>query len=226
MVIASLNRRMHALPRGTRFLVSLGSLGMALLFAESGCSSDSQQKTEKLDPPVLEIRGAQNADGKEFDRDDEVVEVACDPRVTIRLGPSTFGAGLLDNWEFRGPRNCKKEERCGFVRVELLDKSEKVLATLEQASLNPLIDGAKYELDEVTQVVVTLYSGYDGEKFLVDGEPVIDSWNIRFESATMCGMGGAGGGESTGGSDGLGGETSTGGSNTGGSAMGGEGGAP
>ncbi len=226
MVIASLNRRVRALPRRTRFLVSLGSLGAASLFAESGCSSDSDQTTEELDPPLLEIRGAQNADGKEFDRDDEFVEVACDPRLTIRLGPSTDGAGLLDNWDLRGPRNCSEGDQCGFVRVELLDEDEKVLATVEQASLNPLIDGAKYELEEVRQLVVSLYSGYDGALFLVDGEPVMDSWKIRFESATMCGMGGAGGGSGTGGMDGLGGETSTGGSNTGGGAMGGEGGAP
>lgn len=222
MVLASLNRRINTLQRRTRFFYTLSGFGIALVLAESGCSSDSGDDTEALDPPLLEIKGAQNAAGNTFDRDDDVIEVACDPRVTIRLGPSSLGAGLLDNWKFRGPANCKEADQCGYVRVELRGDDEKVLSTLEQAVLNPVIDGSIYPLDEVRQIVVTLRSGYDGTPFLVDGKPVTDNWQIRFENEEMCGMGGAGGGSNMGGMPSFGGDSATGGQD----AMAGNGGAP
>lgn len=226
MVLASLNRRINTLQRRTRFFYTLSGFGIALVLAESGCSSDSGDDTEALDPPLLEIKGAQNAAGSTFDRDDDVIEVACDPRVTIRLGPSSLGAGLLDNWKFRGPDACGKnansQTQCGYVRVELRSDDEKVLGTLEQVVLNPVIDGSIYPLKDVRQIVVTLHSSYDGKPFLVDGKPVTDNWQIRFETEEMCGMGGAGGGANMGGMTGLGGDSATGGQD----AMAGNGGAP
>lgn len=215
MLEVRLNRRIHPLARRTRTFFALSLSGVAVLLAESGCSSDSGSDKETLDPPRLEVVSFQNADGERFDQDDGIVQVACDPRVTIRLGPSSDGGGLLDNWNFRGPSfrvdpnspsgNCKSGAQCGFVQVDLINGKGKTLGTLTQAALNLVIDGSEFPLDQVREITVTLIAGFGREPFLVKGAPVTDIWKGRFELSSMCGLGGAGGNAGQGGEPAMGG---------------------
>jgi hypothetical protein len=214
MLTARLNRRIRTLPQRTRGFFILGSSGLALLVAPLGCSSDESGDEETLPPPELVIVGAQNTDGETFDKDDEVVRVPCDARVTIRLGPSSDGGGLLDNWFWRGPLSCPaKATQCGFVQLNLLNGDEETVETLTQATLNPVIDGSKISLVDVREVVATLISSQDNQAFLVDGAPVTDNWTVRFETDPACemGMGGVGGDSGSGGMPGIGGEEPMGG---------------
>lgn len=182
----------------------VASCGALLVFG--ACSDDSDDSEEEREPTILEILGAQNAEGSRYELDDDLVEVSCDPRVTINLGPSPLGSGLLDNWQFRGPGTCGSALQCGFIRAQLLDSEGKVVTEVEQAVLNPVFDLSEVDLERIASVETTLVQGKDLEDYLVDGEPVTASWTVEFSAASGCeGMGGAGGAPSMGGAPPVGG---------------------
>lgn len=174
-----------------------------------GCAVSCKDKTsseEGFGPPSLLFLGAQNADGAAFDVEDEVVEVACDPRVTFRLGPSSDLEGVLDNWVLRPAGACRGQLQCGFVRLDLRDEHDEILMTSDQASINFVVDLSGQELAEVRAVTALLINGNNGNLYLREGAPVADRWDVRLSSVDCeSSHGGAGGDSGTGGKSGTGG---------------------
>lgn len=188
--LAALSRR--SVPRAV-LAVSLVSLP----FVPGGCKKSSDDEEELL-PPTLEFLGAENESGTEFAVDASEVVVSCNQVLTLKLGPNSDGAALLDNWTLRGPGACGAEEQCGYLEFDVLDEDGQVLLSDSQASVVPLLDLSEVALDEIAEFSARLISGESETPFLSEGEEVSARWKVSVSlgechSASVGGAGGMGG---------------------------------
>ncbi len=178
------NSRLH-----TAFLIGSSALVLA-----SACGGGGSKKKESLTPPLLEIVAFENADGQRFAPGD-AINVACDRRLTIHLGPSENIEHLLDNWEFRPPGLCgtQDKEQCGSVRLTL-SYEDGVTELVHRASLAIVLE-EELVRPELVEVTAQLLEGGQGEPFLVEGKEVSASsdLDLSFQNCTPEAMGGAGG---------------------------------
>lgn len=181
--------------RVIRWLMRLSIVGMACQACLVACKKDKKSSEPTFGPPSLRFEGAENAVGDSFAVGESVV-VACDPRITLLLGPSSDAVGLLDNWVLRPPGACRGQLQCGFVRVSLLDAEERVLLQSDQASILPVLDLKTVELAEVKVAKAELINGSDGSSHMVSEEAVVAVWELELLSADCppSSQGGAGGG--------------------------------
>lgn len=189
------------------------------LLSGQACADGNSNKDQLTKSPTLEIAAIENSQGQTF-QPDERISVACDRRLTVRLGPSNTTPYMLDNWIFRPPANCdEKQKQCGFVRL-LLRYSDNKTVTVERASL-AIVLSDQFVTSELQEVTATLIDGHDGSVFLVDDQAISDhtDLSLNFTDCPNSGSGGDGGGSdvvSDGGMGGMGGETGLGGSSLGG----------
>jgi hypothetical protein len=172
------------------------------------CSKDKGDEEATFGPAVLEILGAQNTAGQEFEPDDSTITLACDQRLTFHVGPHDVTPGLLKNWNLRPPGTCPSNAQCGYLRYQLVDAEGNTLLQSDQANIAPVLDLSSIEIGEISSFVALLMDGTTAEPYLQDDAQVSDSWSVRVESGTMdCEDPGTGGSASgSGGTDGTGGD--------------------
>lgn len=185
------------------------------------CTDDGGDQSVAFGPSALEINGAENTAGVRFDRDDGEIALACDARLTVRLGPVDVTPGILLNWDLRPPDNCGDEvTQCGHPRVRFLDADDALVLQGDQVSINPVFDLGVVDVQRIRKIEALLISSTNGKPYLQDGKEVSDRWRVRItappeecvfegtggtpgsggsEPGNMAGMGGVGG------LDGLGG---------------------
>lgn len=194
-------------------------LRFALAFSAAalvGCKKDAGDEELRYGPAALNILGAQNTNGTKFLSTDPEINLVCDARVTILLGPKSSTPGLLDNWNLRPPATCGNVSQCGYIHVEFLDKEGDLLLQGDQANIAPVFDLSGMDPSKVSKIVARLMTGDTAEPFLQDGSEVSDSWKVRIDGpAGECSVdatggasasgGASGGADATGGGDPLGG---------------------
>ncbi len=206
---------LHPLRRPTvrNILPSLLVLG-----AFGACSGGGSSKSEKLSPPTLRFESAENTLGELFPADADLLELACDPRLTFVLGPRGDARGLLQDWLMRPLGNCQNVAQCGFLELDLQGAEGQSVARVRAASTAIVVDLGREDASEIRAVEARLKDGKLGKDYLVtheDGQqlPVVARWELAIQPAPQeChSNGGSGsGGSSTGGS-GAGGTLGTGG---------------
>ncbi len=190
-----LSSRLKQFTRSTAPLV--GSI--ALLTA---CSSSSSSTETPEEPPTLELLGAQSADGTTYELSDDVIQVSCDPRVTLLLGPASGTSGVLDNWRLRPTQACDGQSQCGYLRIEILDDNRASLLTIHRASISPVVSLGEVDVSSIRAVTATLMDANTDEVFLLDeGGSVGTTWDVKF-NLNDCEMG-AGGAENLSGDGGA-----------------------
>jgi hypothetical protein len=170
----------------------LPSLTLFGLFASVACSSSSSESSEDTTPPTLEIVALETLSGESLSKPGTLL-LACDRVVRLTLGPSESDDGQLDHWDMRPPGDCSDEEQaCGYVAVSLATTEE---AGAERSFDTVLLDSALTVPPEVEGGVLTvrLMQGNALSPYLVDEEPVEQSWLVRFTDDCASGLGGAGG---------------------------------
>lgn len=174
-------------------------LGLSLLFwgpvwlgACGGNQNPDEEDVVPVDPPALELLGFTNALGQSYGEDAEQIELDCSGLVTIHLGPSTTGRGLLDNWILRpfGHPRCTGLAPCGYLRATFEQNGEEV-ARSEIPLVDVLVDTSGVTGGSA-RLTVELIEGKSGEPYLVRKEPVSATWRGRLELPASCeGLGGA-----------------------------------
>lgn len=199
-------------PPSFRFSRPFHLAGWALLttIVVAACNNEDADEAVEFGPSQLKITGAQNTDGVSFDRDDNEVELACDARLTVLLGPEDVTPGILKNWDLRPPGNCGEEStQCGFLRVRFLDSDDEVIRKDDQVSITPVFDLGNVNVEKIKRIEALLINGRNGRPYLQDGKEVSDRWKVKIvpppEDCLVDGTGGTGTGGSvgSGGSDNL-----------------------
>lgn len=158
----------------------------SLAFACSGeTEEDEEEELVNLEDPTLEISGATTTDGVFHDRKDGEIILACDPRLTVHVGPSDV-RGHLDNWLLRPPGTCGASKQCGYLRLALLDEEGEELLITESPLIDVVLELGDQDLSAASALHVTLIQGESLEPFLVQARPVEAEWPVQLSLPEAC----------------------------------------
>jgi len=156
-------------------------------FALVACSKNKSNGAES-DLLSLVFEGFQNAQGVMFEPG-EPIEVPCDGRITVHLGPSEEAPHLLDHWELRPPGTCGDIVQCGFIELTL-DYKDGTSRRVNRASLAIVLE-EELVSPGWERITARLKSGQADRIYEVDGRPVQVATEVTLSMESCEGTGGA-----------------------------------
>lgn len=186
-------------------LARAGWLALGICSFSGACDSSSDSAPTPITFSIAIDRVEQNTDLAQ-------VNLRCDHRAGAALSTLSVGVSIssdpADNFVLRPANACGESVRCGYVRITALSTTDDVLASVDTATAEGVLELPIARLPELAKLEAQLVRGLDQQPLEnPDGEPVVASIEPAFVIPTDCvdepGESAAGGAPSDGGSGGA-----------------------